>query len=684
MFWPDTQTGVDVEPARKTVQSAVRKYFTEGGVGVPPTVPGGDWFNQITNELLNVLVAAGIDPSKADDDQLLEAIKRVSNSTTAREAMRRSYAEAGYTLVEGSFEVGGTLTSTNTVLLYEANGQAYAWTGAYPAGGLDVAAKTSPASDTRFVSMASELLLDQLGAFSVVSINDALVPTSRICVHHFGSNDDPASWISAMQYCSLNGHTLHVVGDVALTDIAKFVMPDNTRLVVDWTDCRKFTVLDAGDWEKLVITSEKYAEQDGCYVQFVGSTNVIGTGVAHWGENNDGMRKNIPIRIQANTVKIEKYDCRSIWGFGLRIFNARDVEIDSFNAEEIGGHSSSYLPDDFGDGIYFGGLHGDVQIKIGVRKITGMVGLEGSTVSRGLSRAGFAFENSTNLGECDIDLKLIGGEISNFERTVHAEGVGNLTVLWDANPVIKNSGVLLHRFNPVGSYFTYAIINDCEYHQKENHKFGSDYGIGGGCYATLNGGSFFGLGKPFDIDSDVNSTPSAAHWVFNGADLFMNNSRLQFRYGSCDVTGGRVVNHGPQQQNADGSAVTFKSVNFDISLSELDGTQISPAAKDVFVGCILNNQTFHRANIFDACVYRNDIGISISNGIRVTSHLQKIPKIPLSIYRITALDTAVEYVNTVFENGSIVGGKLVDNGDGTLSVHSSVQLHAVVSIQWFK
>lgn len=78
MFWPDTQTGVDVEPARKTVQSAVRKYFTEGGVGVPPTVPGGDWFNQITNELLNVLAAAGIDPSKAYDDQLLKAIKYLS------------------------------------------------------------------------------------------------------------------------------------------------------------------------------------------------------------------------------------------------------------------------------------------------------------------------------------------------------------------------------------------------------------------------------------------------------------------------------------------------------------------------------------------------------------------------------------------------------------------------------
>lgn len=78
MYWPDTQTGVDVEPARKPVASAVRKFFTEGGLGQAPTVPGGDWFNQITNELLNVLAAAGIDPSKADDDQLLQAIQALS------------------------------------------------------------------------------------------------------------------------------------------------------------------------------------------------------------------------------------------------------------------------------------------------------------------------------------------------------------------------------------------------------------------------------------------------------------------------------------------------------------------------------------------------------------------------------------------------------------------------------
>lgn len=62
------------------------------------------------------------------------------NDLMLREALRRSYAEAGYTLVSGSFEAGGTLVNANDVLLQESTGKAY--TG--PAGA--VAAGTNPAS----------------------------------------------------------------------------------------------------------------------------------------------------------------------------------------------------------------------------------------------------------------------------------------------------------------------------------------------------------------------------------------------------------------------------------------------------------------------------------------------------------------------------------------------------------
>lgn len=62
------------------------------------------------------------------------------NKITSREALRRSCAEAGYTLVTGSFEAGGTLVKANDVLLQERTGKVFSG----PAG--TVAAGTNPAS----------------------------------------------------------------------------------------------------------------------------------------------------------------------------------------------------------------------------------------------------------------------------------------------------------------------------------------------------------------------------------------------------------------------------------------------------------------------------------------------------------------------------------------------------------
>lgn len=49
-----------------------------------------------------------------------------------REALRRSYAEAGYNLVDGSFEDGGVLSSAYDALLFESNGKSYSWGGSLP------------------------------------------------------------------------------------------------------------------------------------------------------------------------------------------------------------------------------------------------------------------------------------------------------------------------------------------------------------------------------------------------------------------------------------------------------------------------------------------------------------------------------------------------------------------------
>ena len=62
------------------------------------------------------------------------AVPSASSSTKvlAREALRRSYAEAGYNLVDGSFEAGGTLVKASDVLLYEVDGKTYSGGGTLP------------------------------------------------------------------------------------------------------------------------------------------------------------------------------------------------------------------------------------------------------------------------------------------------------------------------------------------------------------------------------------------------------------------------------------------------------------------------------------------------------------------------------------------------------------------------
>ena len=92
--------------------------------------------------------------------------------TDVREALRRSYAEAGYNLVDGSFEAGGTLVNANDVLLQERTGKAFSG----PAG--TVAAGTNPASGG-FVDKSGGLLRHELatsdGAAKVGNANGGSV-----------------------------------------------------------------------------------------------------------------------------------------------------------------------------------------------------------------------------------------------------------------------------------------------------------------------------------------------------------------------------------------------------------------------------------------------------------------------------------------------------------------------------
>ncbi|WP_323094375.1 phage tail protein [Aeromonas hydrophila] len=80
MYWLDNNTGITTAPDVPAVISATKRFFTNGGSGVPPSVPEDFWFHMIQEELLGVLTMAGIAPAKGDLNQVAKAIQSIAFS----------------------------------------------------------------------------------------------------------------------------------------------------------------------------------------------------------------------------------------------------------------------------------------------------------------------------------------------------------------------------------------------------------------------------------------------------------------------------------------------------------------------------------------------------------------------------------------------------------------------------
>lgn len=101
----------------------------------------------------------------------------------AREALRRSYSGAGYTLVTGSFETGATLTNSAEVLLYELEGKAYKWAGTFPkvVPQFSTPANSGDLGPTAWIPVSSETLRSDLSdQFGVGLVNGANYAFSNV------------------------------------------------------------------------------------------------------------------------------------------------------------------------------------------------------------------------------------------------------------------------------------------------------------------------------------------------------------------------------------------------------------------------------------------------------------------------------------------------------------------------
>ncbi|OPY15600.1 MAG: hypothetical protein A4E66_00004 [Syntrophus sp. PtaB.Bin001] len=75
MFRVDTSSAVTELPAQN--EAGNPGYFTQGNAanGLAATVPGQDWFNIVQEELMAVVLSAGLTPAKAATNQVLQAIQ---------------------------------------------------------------------------------------------------------------------------------------------------------------------------------------------------------------------------------------------------------------------------------------------------------------------------------------------------------------------------------------------------------------------------------------------------------------------------------------------------------------------------------------------------------------------------------------------------------------------------------
>ena len=86
-----------------------------------------------------------------------------ADGASAKEALRRTYADAGLT-VKGYTADGATLTSVSDVVIHNASGKGYSWDGVYPVDGYIVVPGTDPALNPNFTDRSPVLLRGQLAA----------------------------------------------------------------------------------------------------------------------------------------------------------------------------------------------------------------------------------------------------------------------------------------------------------------------------------------------------------------------------------------------------------------------------------------------------------------------------------------------------------------------------------------
>lgn len=236
------------KPASFTFITGGTLGLTDADKCIYNPAPAGDdnWYSW--SGTLPHAVAPGTDPTLPGSGYVprTDVTLRGEITPSVTEALRRSYADAGYTLASGSFEAGGTLTSATDVLLYKSNGKAYSYAGTMPH---TVAAGSAPAtsggiSPTAWVDRTDLTLRSELESESGYLLVKGIanyVPVSRFVTDNVTGQD---ALDAAFAYSSANG--VEILGDTPLTLTRQISQPPKSK--IKWiVDCSISPEFSGGD-----------------------------------------------------------------------------------------------------------------------------------------------------------------------------------------------------------------------------------------------------------------------------------------------------------------------------------------------------------------------------------------------------------------------------------------------------
>lgn len=339
--------------------------------------------------------------------------------------------------------------------------------------------------------------------FSTVSeLNDELEQL-QTKVDELGSKTQP--WISPDDYGAVgDGATndsaafskaLAVSGNLVLTKGKTYYIGTPLNVTTNVHIIGSGATISAGsaliqsdEVQRLVFTNQKTVIEG---VNFTSNapTNQWSTGVA-------SMIACYCLNISSPTVRISGCNFTNIWGYGIRILNATNVTIDGCSFNGVGGHymeNSDY--DMFGDSIWLGNMSDNQYASITNCRLVGL------TNSSTLSRCGIVLEYSTSN---DRYLTVNSCYIANYDRTIHAENIGNCYITVNSSQ-IANTNVYALAINIQN--LSRISFNDCSIQTTGNDYNGTRgaRGFGSMVFSSCN----INYAGPLIWSLSANQMPSA-------------------------------------------------------------------------------------------------------------------------------------------------------------------------------